>query len=95
MPHKPGQGQNGPNLCHKARDLDWSTLRRLRLTWDPSGLLLPAAPGVITFITAAVLLAMLSGASFTDARTDVRLCRSTKGTRQMNTGAMGEHLQGA
>lgn len=66
-----------------------------RLTWEPSGLLLPAAPGVITFITAAVLLAMLSGGGLTEARTEVRLCRSTKGTREMSTGAMGEHLQGA
>ncbi|TWW53453.1 hypothetical protein D4764_0047510 [Takifugu flavidus] len=35
---------------------------------------------------------MLSGASFTEARTDVRLCRSTKGTRQMNTDAMATLL---
>lgn len=75
-------------ICRAGEACGW-------LTWEPSGLLLPAAPGVITFITAPVLLAMLSGASFTGARAEVRLCRSTKGTRQMSTGAMGEHLQGA
>lgn len=64
---------------------DFDVCRSLRLTCDPSGLLLPAGPGVITFITVVVLLAMVMATgkadgfkSFTKAKTDVCLFRYTK-----------------
>lgn len=52
-----------------------------RLTWEPSGLLLPAGPGGIIFIADVVLLAMLVATgneeelwSFTGGKTDVCMC---------------------
>lgn len=72
----------------------------LRLTWDPSGLLLPAGPGVITFITVVVLLAMLMATgkaegfkSFAKAKADVCLFRYTK-TMASDKHRYDEHLQG-
>lgn len=51
------------------------------LTWDPSGLLLPAGPGGIIFIADVVLLAILVATgnaeelgNFTGGKTDVCMC---------------------
>lgn len=56
-------------------------VKKNELTWDPSGLLLPAGPGVRTFTAVAVLLAMLVATGkveavwrFTRGKTAVCLC---------------------